>query len=75
MIGWLVLLASLTVTAPPPAAGVLIASGPDKHIMVSGTVVLEAADESGHAIRGVLITQGEWSGCRGVVEDGDFRRR
>jgi len=107
MIAWLVLLASLTVTAPPPGTtGVLIASGPDQRILVwksaeamtegqsllrakadleriiplvacaplSGTAVLEAADEPGHALRGVLVTQGEWAGCRGVVEGEHFRR-
>lgn len=107
MIGWLVLLASLTVAAPPPAAGgVLIANGPEKRILVwksaaalteglsllraqadvrriiplvacaplPGTAVLEAADEPGHALRSVLITQGEWAGCRGIVEDEYFRR-
>jgi hypothetical protein len=107
MIGWLVLLASLTVTAPPPAAnGVLIAGAPEKRILVwksapamtegrsllraqadperiiplvacvplSGTAVLEAADEPGHGLHGVIITQGDWVGCRGVVEDEYFRR-
>ncbi len=107
MVTWLVLLASLTVTAPLPAAtGVLVASGPEKRILVwksaaamtegrsllraqadleriiplvacaplSGTVALEAADEPGQALHGVLITQGEWAGCRGVVEDDYFRR-
>ena len=86
MIAWLVLVASLTVTAPPPATtGVLIASGPEQRILVwksaaavtegrsllraqadleriiplvacaplSGTAVLEAADEPGHALAGV----------------------
>jgi hypothetical protein len=107
MIAWLALLASLTVAAPPPATtGVLIASSPDKRILVwksaaamtegrsllraqadveriiplvacaplSGTAVLEAADEPGDALRGVLITRGEWAGCRGVVESEYFRR-
>src|SRR6185436_9461617 len=107
MIAWLVLLASLTVTAPPTGtSGVLIASGPDQRILVwksavavtegrsllgvhadperiiplvacaplSGTAVLEAADEPGHALRSVVITQGEWAGCRGVVEGEHFRR-
>ena len=107
MIAWLVLLASLTVTAPPPApTGMLIASNPDQRILVwksaaamtegrsllqaqmdveriiplvacaplSGTAVLEAADEPGHALRSVVITQGEWAGCRGVVEGEYFRR-
>lgn len=107
MIGWLVFLASLTVTALPPAAtGVLIANGPEQRILVwrsvaamtegrsllraqadvawiiplvacaplSGTAVLEAADEPGHGLRGVLITHGDWVGCRGVVEDDYFRR-
>ena len=109
MIAWIVLLASLTVTAPPPATtGVLIADGPDQRILVwksaaavtegrsllqahadleriiplvacaplSGTAVVEAADEPepGHALRGVLVTQGEWAGCRGVVEGEYFRR-
>jgi hypothetical protein len=41
---------------------------------LSGTTVLEAADEPGHALRGVLVTQGEWAGCRGVVEGEYFRR-
>ena len=107
MIAWLVLLASLTVTAPPPATtGVLIASSPDQRILVwksaeammegrwllrakadveriiplvacaplSGTAAVEAADEPAHALRGILVTQGEWAGCRGVVEDEYFRR-
>ena len=108
MIAWLVLLASLTLAAPPPAtAGVLIASGgPDQRVLVwksavamtegrsllrahadveriiplvacaplSGTTALEAADEPGDALRSVLVTQGEWAGCRGVVEDEYFRR-
>ena len=108
MIAWLVLLASLTVAAPPPAptTGVLIASGPDQRILVwksvaavtegrwllqakanveriiplvacaplSGTAALEAADEPGDALRGVLVTQGEWAGCHGVVEGEYFRR-
>ena len=107
MIAWLVLLASLTVTAPPPGTtGVLIASGPDQRILVwksavamtegrsllgahadleriiplvacaplSGTAVVEAAEEPGHALRAVLVTQGEWAGCRGVVEGEYFRR-
>ena len=107
MIAGLVLLALLTVTAPPPAAtGVLIASGPDKRVLVwksvaavtegrsllhgqadperiiplvacaplSGTAVLEAADEPGDALRGVLVTEGKWAGCRGVVEADYFRR-
>ena len=107
MIAWFVLLATLTVTAPPPGTtGVLIAGGPDQRILVwksavamtegrsllgahadleriiplvacaplSGTAVLEAADEPGHALRSVVITQGEWAGCRGVVEGEYFRR-
>ena len=107
MITWLIVLAALTVAAPPPAtAGVLIASSPDKRILVwksaeamtegrsllrakadleriiplvacaplSGTAVVEAADEPGHALRAVLVTQGEWAGCRGVVEGEYFRR-
>ena len=41
---------------------------------LSGTAVLEAADEPGHALRSVVITQGEWAGCRGVVEGEYFRR-
>jgi len=107
MIGWLVLVASLTVTPPPPAAtGVLIATGPNTRVLVwksvaamaegrsllraqadvnriiplvactplSGTAAIEAADEPGDALCGVLVTQGEWAGCRGVVEDDYFRR-
>jgi hypothetical protein len=107
MIAWLVLLASLTVTAAPPATtGILIGSGPDQRILVwksaeamtegrsllrakadleriiplvacaplSGTAALEAADEPGDSLRGVLVTQGEWAGCRGVVEGEYFRR-
>ena len=107
MITWLVLLAALTVAAPPPATtGVLIGSGPDQRILVwksaeamtegrsllrakadleriiplvacaplSGTAALEAADEPGDSLRGVLVTQGEWAGCRGVVEGEYFRR-
>ena len=107
MIAWLVLLASLTVTAPPPApSGMLVASNPDQRILVwksaaamtegrsllrakadveriiplvafaplSGTAVVEAGDEPGHALRAVLVTQGEWAGCRGVVEGEYFRR-
>ena len=107
MMGWLVLLASLTVTAPLPAAtGVLVASAPHKRVLVwksavamteglsllraqadlnriiplvactplSGTAAIEGADEPGDALRGVLITHGEWAGCRGVVEDDYFRR-
>jgi uncharacterized NAD-dependent epimerase/dehydratase family protein len=107
MVAWLVLLGALTVAAPPPATtGVLIASSPDKRILVwksaaamtegrsllqaqmdveriiplvacaplSGTAVVEAADEPGHALRAVLVTQGEWAGCRGVVEGEYFRR-
>ena len=35
MIAWLVLVASLTVTTPPPGtAGVLVASDPDQRILV-----------------------------------------
>ena len=41
---------------------------------LSGTAALEAADEPGDALRGVLVTQGEWAGCRGVVEGEYFRR-
>ena len=41
---------------------------------LSGPAVVEAADEPGHALRGVLVTQGEWAGCRGVVEGQYFRR-
>ena len=41
---------------------------------LSGTAALEAADEPPHALRGVLVTQGEWAGCRGVVEAEYFRR-
>jgi hypothetical protein len=107
MIAWLVLLASLTLAAPPPATtGVLIASDPGQRILVwksaaavtegrsllrahadveriiplvacaplSGTAAVEAADEPPHALRGVLVTQGEWAGCRGVVEAEYFRR-
>ena len=107
MITWLVLLASLAVSAPSQAStGVLIGSGPDERILVwksaeamtegqsllrahadleriiplvacaplSGTAVLEAADEPADSLRGVLVTQGEWAGCRGVVEGEYFRR-
>jgi hypothetical protein len=107
MIAWLALLASLTLTAPPPATtGVLIASDPGQRILVwksaaavtegrsllrahadveriiplvacaplSGTAALEGADEPGDTLRGVLVTQGEWAGCRGVVEGEYFRR-
>jgi hypothetical protein len=107
MIAWIALLASLTLTAPPPATtGVLIASDPGQRILVwksaaavtegrsllrahadveriiplvacaplSGTAALEGADEPGDALRGVLVTQGEWAGCRGVVEGEYFRR-
>ena len=41
---------------------------------LSGTAALEAADEPGDALRGVLVTQGEWAGCRRVVEGEYFRR-
>ena len=41
---------------------------------LSGTAALEAADEPGQALRSVLVTQGEWAGCRGVVEGEYFRR-
>ena len=41
---------------------------------LSGTAALEAAYEPGHAFRSVLVTQGEWAGCRGVVEGEYFRR-
>ena len=41
---------------------------------LSGTAAVEAADEPGDALRGVLVTQGEWAGCRGVVEGEYFRR-
>ena len=107
MIAMLLLLGSLTVAAPTPAAtGVLIASDPDQRILVwksaeamtegrsllraqanvdriiplvacaplSGTAMVEEADKPGHALRGVLVTQGEWAGCRGVVEGEHFRR-
>jgi len=107
MVALLLLLGSLTVAAPTPAAtGVLIANDPDQRILVwksaeamtegrsllraqanveriiplvacaplSGTAALEAADEPGDALLGVLVTQGEWAGCRGVVEGEHFRR-
>jgi hypothetical protein len=41
---------------------------------LSGTAALEGADEPGDTLRGVLVTQGEWAGCRGVVEGEYFRR-
>jgi hypothetical protein len=42
---------------------------------LSGTAVVEEADKPGHALRGVLVTQREWAGCRGVVEGKYFRHR
>src|SRR5688572_4295422 len=106
MMGWLVVFASLTVTAPPPATGgVLIGSTPEQRILVwksaaamteglsllraradvqrivpliacaplPGTAVVEAADAPGQALHAVRVTQGEWAGCRGVVQEENFR--
>ena len=40
----------------------------------SGTRVIEAPEDLGRSMRGVVVTIGEWAGCRGVVEQENFAR-
>jgi len=40
----------------------------------TGTRVIEAPEDLGRSMRGVVVTSGEWAGCRGVVEQEDVER-
>ena len=40
----------------------------------TGTRVIEAPEDLGRSMRGVVVTSGEWAGCRGVVEQENFER-
>jgi hypothetical protein len=41
---------------------------------LSGTRVIEAPEDLGRSMRGVVVTTGAWAGCRGVVEQENFER-
>jgi hypothetical protein len=38
-----------------------------------GTTAVESAAEPSPALRGVMITEGRWAGCRGVIAEENFR--
>jgi hypothetical protein len=40
-----------------------------------GTRVIEAPEDLGHSMRGIVVTTGRWAGCRGVVEQENFERK
>lgn len=43
-------------------------------VPLAGTRVIEAPEDLGRSMRGVVVTSGEWAGCRGVVEQENFGR-
>jgi len=43
-------------------------------VPLAGTRVIEAPEDLGRSMRGVVVTSGEWAGCRGVVEQENFER-
>jgi hypothetical protein len=40
-----------------------------------GTPVVQAADDPGLGLRGVIITTGKWAGCRGVIIKENYKGR
>lgn len=40
-----------------------------------GTRVVEGADYAGLYLRSVIVAEGQWAGCRGIVYKEHFRRR
>jgi hypothetical protein len=44
-------------------------------VPLAGTRVIEAPEDLGRSMRGVVVTSGQWAGCRGVVEQEDFERK
>jgi hypothetical protein len=40
-----------------------------------GTRVVEASDDPGLYLRSIIVADGQWVGCRGVVQKDRFRRR
>ena len=43
-------------------------------VPLAGTRVIETPEDLGRSMRGVVVTSGEWAGCRGVVEQENFER-
>ena len=55
---------------PPPDNGQHIALGCFEALFTLG----EAPEDLGRSMRGVVVTSGEWAGCRGVVEQENVER-
>jgi hypothetical protein len=43
-------------------------------VPLAGTRAIEAPEDLGRSMRGVVVTSGEWAGCRGVVGQENFER-